>query len=74
MFFNAQLNLPDKSFIKEQSIKDYIKLLDKNNIDVVAKRYMDSGKSRDAAYAQAMYESGVIDQTEYNNVMKSIKW
>ena len=24
MFFNAQLNLPDKSFIKEQSIKDYI--------------------------------------------------
>lgn len=45
----------------------------KNNIDVVAKRYMDSGKSRDAAYAQAMYESGVIDQTEYNNVMKSIK-
>ena len=45
----------------------------KQNIDVVAKRYMDSGKSRDAAYAQAMYESGVIDQTEYNNVMKSIK-
>ena len=45
----------------------------KQNIDVVAKRYMDSGKSRDAAYAQAMYESGVLDQTEYNNVMKSIK-
>lgn len=45
----------------------------KKNIDVVAKGYMDKGQSRDAAYAQAMYESGVLDQNEYNNVMKSIK-
>lgn len=45
----------------------------KKNIDSIAKNYQNSGKSRDAAYAEAMHDSGVLDDDEYRKVMAAIK-
>jgi hypothetical protein len=59
-----------KNFLK---IDHKINEQTKKNIDQIAQNYQNAGKSREAAYAEAMHDSGVLDDDEYRKVMASIK-
>ena len=53
-------------------ILHYIDEKIKKGVDERAQQYMDSGKPRNEAYTEAMFDFGVIDDGEYYNLMESI--